>query len=123
MDPAWGGIIVTLLIGLVGSAVGIHQSRQAKQLAERTQSSTDRQGDYDQLQEDLRELRADVDRQAARAKDRELRDAREIRYQAGIIRALTDDVNDLRKLMADAGLPLPARRDWPPYPGEWVERS
>jgi hypothetical protein len=123
VDPAWGGIVVSLLIGLVGSAVGIHQSRQAKQLAERSQSSTDRNVDYDQVQEDLKELRTEFDRYVARSTAKEERDAREIRYQGGIVRVLSDEVLELRKEMADAGLTLPPRKPWPPYPGEWVEST
>lgn len=123
MDPAWGGILASLLIGLAGTAVGIHQSRQAKQLAERSQSSTDRSVDYDQLQEDLKELRAEFDRYVARATAKEERDAREIRYQGGIVRVLSDEVLELRKEMADAGLTLPPRKPWPAYPGDWVETA
>lgn len=113
--------LVTLAIAAGGGLLGWWQAKKESRRAAQVQSSTDRNTDYDQVQEDLKDLRAEFDRYVARSTAKEERDAREIRYQGGIVRVLSDEVLELRKEMADAGLTLPPRRPWPPYPGEWVE--
>lgn len=113
--------LVSLLIATGGVAGTMYATRSARSQAAVAQSSNDRNAGYDQVQEDLKEVRAELERVDTRAKVREQRDDRKLRNQDQVIRHLDDEINELRKLMIDSGLTPPPRKPWPPYPGEWVE--
>lgn len=126
MSDLWISALVSLLIAAGGVAGTMYATRAARAQAAadraqaaQVQQSTDRNQNYDQLQEDLREVREELDRVNARAKAREERDDRKMRWQSAVNRVLDDEVNDLRKTMAAAGLDVPQRKPLPVFPGDW----
>lgn len=110
---AWAGIF-TLIGTLAGVAFTIYKFRH-------TQRSVDANTTHDQLQEDFAAFRLEFAQEKTERRIEREKDQREIRYQAGIIRHLDDELNEVRALMTAAGITPPPRRPWPPYPGEWVE--
>jgi outer membrane murein-binding lipoprotein Lpp len=114
-------LIVSVLIAVGGVTGTIYAARSTRRSQQLSQASVDHNADRDQLQEDLAALRVEFNTEReARRVERE-KDQREIRYHKGIIRHVDDEINELRKMMTDAGLTPPPRKAWPAYPGEWTE--
>lgn len=120
MTDLWVSALVSLLIAAGGVTGTMYATRSARTQALAAQSSTDRNLDYDQLQEDLREVRAELDRANTRTKAREQLDDRRMRHLEAVTRVQDDEINELRQAMIAGGLTPPPRKPLPPYPGDWV---
>lgn len=121
MDASiWINALVTLIIAGGGVGGTIYASKKTSRSTDLALGSTDRNASIDQLQEDLKEMREELDRVNQRAVSSEERAERKARHQDRVIRTLEDEVSELRKVLQDAGLTPPPRRSLPPYPGEWT---
>lgn len=121
MDASiWINALVTLVIAGGGVGGTIYASRRAARSADLALGSNDRNASIDQLQEDLKEMREELERVNLRAVNSEERAERKARHQDRVIRTLEDEVSELRKVLQDAGLTPPPRKTLPPFPGEWI---
>lgn len=118
MDGSWPGIIVAL-IAVGGSIYAARTARRTTVQTTPSAADVKDQQQYDQLQEDLKELRSEFARyKAARAE--ELDGLRfQLSHQMRLVRHLDDEIVELRQSVASGKVPpLLPRPPWPVMPGE-----
>lgn len=112
---------ISAALAVIGTLTGIFYTqirfKRQQKLAEKVEASKDSHLTYDQLQEDLKDLRDERARDLlSRAAERR-EDRAEVDYLNEVVRFLEDELTELRQDIAAGTVPpLAPRKPWPKRP-------